>query len=116
VLAYQGTDPVDPVAAFASAADTGNTVSHRSPVTNVAGSGQWVVTAWSDKSSETTGWTPPAGVTIRATGQGAGSGRITALYADSGDVVPAGSYGDLTAVTNAASRATMWTIVLAPAP
>jgi hypothetical protein len=115
VLAYAGTSPADPVAAFASAADPAATLTHLSPHVEGVGAGAWVVTAWSDKSSSTTAWTPPGGVTARATGIGTGGGRVTSLLADSGAPVAAGAYGGLTATTDAASRAMTWSIVLAPA-
>ena len=46
---------------------------------------------------------------------GADSGRICSLLADSGSAVPAGPYPGVTATTNASSsKATTWSIVLAP--
>jgi hypothetical protein len=115
LLAYTGTSTTDPVAGFASVTDPAATAAHTSPTVTVAGAGRWVVTAWSDKSSSTTGWTAPGEVTVRASGAGAGGGRVTSLLGDSGGPVTAGGYGGLTATTNAASRAIVWTVVLAPA-
>lgn len=114
LLAYAGTAAGNPVAAVATESDAGTTTNHASPTVNVTGSGRWVVTVWSDKSSTTTGWTAPGAVTVRATGLGSGSGRVTALLADSGSPVPSGNYGNLSATTNDGSRALMWTIVVAP--
>ena len=78
-----------------------------------AAQGDWVVSYWADKSSATTSFTLPAGVTQRQAICGANAGRICSVLADSGAGVPAGTYGPLTAVADAASsNATMWTIRL----
>ncbi|MGI5225878.1 PKD domain-containing protein [Actinoallomurus sp. CA-142502] len=113
VLAYRGTNPTAPVAAATNTADPASTTSHTSPNATVSAAGSWAVTLWSDKSSTTTAWTAPSGVTSRGTSLGSGSGRVTSLAADSGGTVPTGTYGGLTATTDAASRAVTWTIVLA---
>ncbi len=115
VLAYRGTSETAPVAVATKAADPANTVSHTTPQATASAAGSWVVSSWSDKSSTTTAWTAPNGVTSRGVSLGAGGGRVTSLTADSGGTVPTGSYGGLTATTDAASRGLMWTIVLAPA-
>lgn len=86
---------------------------HHVTPTATAQAGDWVVQYWSDKSSSTTQWTPPGGVSVRATGATTLSGRVSHLLADSGGPVSAGTAGGQTAVTDAAStRATTWTIVL----
>jgi PKD repeat protein len=115
VLAYRGTSATSPVASATKAADPANTTSHTSPTATVSSAGAWVVTYWSDKSSSTTAWTVPSGVTTRGVSIGTLAGRVTSAVADSGGTVPTGTYGGLTATTDAASRALMWTIVLAPA-
>ena len=100
---------------YAAAADT---VSHTGRVTPVvtAPQGAWVVSYWADKSSATTTWTPPAGVTARQTACGADSGRVCSLFADSGAVVPAGPAGGVSANTDVASnKGVTWSIVLPPA-
>ena len=104
LLAYAGTSVVAPVAGFARVAESSAVAGHVAPEVQVSGSGRWVVTLWSDKSSSTTAWTAPGGVSVRGTGLGSGGGRITALAVDSGAAVPAGGYGPLTASTNAASH------------
>jgi PKD repeat protein len=114
VLVYRGTGRTAPVASATKTADPANTTSHTSPTATVAAAGSWVVTYWSDKSSVTGAWTAPGGVTTRGTSIGTGGGRVTSLVADSGGTVPTGTYGGLTATTDAASRALTWTIVLAP--
>ncbi|MEU8798006.1 PKD domain-containing protein [Spirillospora sp. NPDC048819] len=113
LLAYDGTNTADPVAAVAKGIDADSVTAHTSPNAPVAAGGSWAVTYWGDKSSSTTSWTAPAGVTTRGTGIGSGGGRITSLIADSGGAVATGQYGGKTATTDASSRAAMWTIVLA---
>jgi PKD repeat protein len=75
------------------------------------------VSYWADKSSETTGWTPPAGQTQRSLALGTGPGRITALATDPNAASAVGASAGLTATANAATgKATMWTVVLRPDP
>ncbi len=114
VTAYRGTSAVDPVAAFARAADASGTTSHATPTAPVASAGSWAVSYWTHKDSTITELTPPAGVAVRASGTQSGSGRVIGLVADSGASAPVGSYGGLRATAAATtSNATMWTIVLA---
>ncbi|HEY6935211.1 MAG TPA: PKD domain-containing protein [Marmoricola sp.] len=111
---YSGVSGAAPVDAFAVNGDGGGT-SHTSP--NVtAKAGDLVATWWMDKSAATSQWTPPASVTKRDEAYDTGtSGRYSVLLADSGSAVAAGSYGGLTATTDADSAKTaMWTIALAP--
>jgi PKD repeat protein len=98
-----------------SHAGDSNTSSHVSPTVSAA-AGDWVVSYWSDKSANTTAWTAPAGVVERdEVAADPGAYRFSELVADSGGPVPAGTYGGLTATTNATSdKAAMWTIVLTP--
>ena len=114
VLAYRGTNLTAPVATATKTGDAATTTSHKSPTATVSTAGSWVVSYWSDKSSTTGAWSAPTGVTGRGTSIGSGSGRVTSLVADSGGTVSTGTYGGLTATTDAASRALTWTIVLAP--
>ncbi|WP_281388900.1 PKD domain-containing protein [Kribbella qitaiheensis] len=94
--------------------DTTAVTAHVTPTANVSAAGSWLLSYWADKSSTTTNWTSPAGSVDRDERIGSGSGLIASLVADSGAPVPTGSAGGLTATTNAASRATMITIVLPP--
>ena len=97
----------------AHAADTATT-SHVSP-TVTAQSGDVVLSYWADKSSATSTWTAPASVTARDTAIDNGSGRFGGLLADSGTGVSAGTYGGLTATTDAqSSQGNMVTIALSP--
>jgi PKD repeat protein len=115
VLVYRGTSRSAPVETATKAADPANTTSHTSPTATVTAARSWVVSYWSDKSSTTGAWTAPSGLTSRGVSLGTGGGRVTSLVADSNGTVPTGSYGGLTATTDAASRSLTWTIVLAPA-
>ena len=104
------------VAAHAMALDTTAQTSHTTPTVTVTGSGAWVLSYWADKSSSTTAWTAPAGQTVRGTTIGTGTGRVTSLLTDGNGPAPAGTAGGLSASTDVAgTKATMSTIVLAPA-
>jgi PKD repeat protein len=104
----------DPVEASASASDA-STTSHKSPSVTGLASGSYAITFWGDKATTTSAWTAPSGVTQRAVVYGSGGGAVSALLVDSGAAVT-GSYGGLTATTNATSGSgTSWTIGLAPA-
>jgi PKD repeat protein len=113
LVAYSGTSAAGPVASFASGSEPATVTSHVSPTATATGAGQWVLTYWADKSSTTTVWTPPAGTDVVDTLYGAGAGRVTTLVVDSGGPAGVGPYGGLTAMTDAVSRATSFTIVLA---
>ena len=115
--AYSGTDATTPVGAFASAGETVSRVTHTAPNVTVPVIGSWVVSFWADKSSATTSWAAPAGQVQRIQSVGTSSGRITSLEADSGTPVSAGTWVGQTATADAASaKATMWSVVLNPAP
>jgi PKD repeat protein len=109
VMAYSGAD----VASVIGLAQDGSNNSHTAPSATVGTGGSWVVRYWADKTSTTTAWTAPSGVTTRDSLVGTGSGRVSTLLADSGVGVPAGASGTATATTNATSgRAVSATIVL----
>jgi hypothetical protein len=109
---YRGANAATPV--FAHAGDSSRSA-HVTP-TITAPDGATVVSLWSDKSSGTTSWTAPGSVTVRDTAIGTGGGRYGALLADSGGPVSGGSYGGLTATTDATStNGDMWTVALSPA-
>lgn len=99
----------------ATASDS-STSSHASAAVNVDTAGSWILTYWADKSSGTTAWTLPSGVTARVAGYGSGGGRASGVTTDSAGAVPTGSYGPLTATTDAVSgRGNSVTVVLPPA-
>ena len=109
--AYTGTAP-DALAAIASATDAGSGT-HQAPIVD-APAGAWTVTVWTEKSSNTTSWSVPDGVTTREEAVGAGGGRIAALYADSGGPLPAGERGGQTATTDGSGRGIAWTLAIRP--
>ncbi len=113
LLAYDGT-AADPVAAFASAAETVNRTTHTTPGASVATAGSYVVSYWADKESSTTaGWTTPAGQTRRSHAVGTGAGNITSMATDSNAPAAAGASAGIAATSAASSaKATMWTVVL----
>ncbi|TIC81854.1 PKD domain-containing protein [Nocardioides sp. GY 10127] len=111
--AYSGVDTSDPVVDADSATDT-STTSHTTPSVSQV-SGGWLVQTWTDKSSATTDWTAPSGVTTREEVYGSNSGRITALLADSGPASSAGTTSGATATSDASSRGISWAVSLRPA-
>ena len=115
IVAYDGVDPDNPVIAVQSASENGTGSGHRTPLAG-SQSGDWGVSIWTNKTAAATGWTVPSGVSVRNQVITTGGGRVTALLADSGGPVAGTTYGGLTAVASeAGSKATMWTVVLAPA-
>ncbi|MEO8106787.1 MAG: PKD domain-containing protein, partial [Actinomycetes bacterium] len=115
VMAYSGANPLTPIASFASIGEARKSTSHTTPVVSASPT-SWVVSMWADKSSSTTGWTPPASVTARQYLGTSGSGHVTSLVADSSGPIGGSPAGGLTATASqSGSTATMWTVVLAPA-
>jgi hypothetical protein len=114
LLAYTGTNTTTPVAAHNSAIQASGTTSYTSPTSTVPAGGGRVVSIWASKSSTSTTWTAPAGETTRANANDSGTGYITMIATDGGNV-GAGSCGGLTAtVDGSPSRDAAFTIVLAP--
>jgi hypothetical protein len=118
LAAYRGTDTTDPLANITGAAEPSSTAAHTTPTVANDTNGAWRVSYWSDRNSLTTGWTAPAGESVRATSAGTGGGRVSALLTDSAAALAAGtppSTGSRTATATASSStATMWTILLRP--
>lgn len=113
LLAYDGTG-ADPISAFTSAAETVNRTTHTTPTADVATAGSYVVSYWADKgSSDTAGWTLPAGQTQRSIALGSGSGRISSVASDANAPSGPGTTTPRTATSAVSSaKATMWTVVL----
>lgn len=112
VAAYRGVAAAP--LTFAGTADTVNHAQRLAPSVSVP-AGAWVVSYFADKSSTTTAWSSTA-ATIRGQACNADSGRVCSAVADSGGPVPAGVRTGASAATDAASsKATAWSIVLAPA-
>lgn len=112
LLAYGGASATGPGAVVATGSDSGTV--HTTPTVTADGDGDWLVSYWADKSSTTTSWAAPAGMSVRDRAFGTPSGHISALVGDSGGPVPAGSAGGLSASTNAVSRAATVTVLLQP--
>ena len=113
LLDYSNVGSAAPVSAGASDV---NVTSHSTSPVAVAGAGSWVVSFWSDKSTTTTAWTLPAGVTQRDQTIGTGATRVTAVLADSDGPVVTGTYPVQTASvgSTASGRGAMISLVLAP--
>jgi hypothetical protein len=91
-----------------------STASHVTPAVTVADPGSWVLSFWSDRTSNDTVWSLPASVTARSTGYGTGGGRVDATIGDSNGVVATGAYSGNSASSNATSgKAVMISVVLA---
>ena len=110
---YANVSTAAPVTAVSADA---NATSHNTPPIGVAGAGSWVVSFWSDKSSTTTAWTLPSGVTQRDQAIGSGSARVTAALADTNGPVVTGTYPAQSASVGATAsgRGAMISLVLAP--
>ena len=101
-------------ASFVMQPETVSRAAHTTP-TAAAGSGNWALQYWSDKTAATTAWTAPAGQTVRQTGAGDGAGHMSWLLTDSNGQLAGTQAGGLTATANSASAsAVMGTVVLAP--
>ena len=114
LLAYRGT-AASPIAASAAGSETVARTTHTTPTLSTSVVGGKLVSFWAEKSSATTALAAPAGTTVRTSGTGTGSGRVTALAVDSDEPVIPGTVGGLTATADSASaRTLMFTVVLAP--
>lgn len=105
---YSGVDTAAPVARSASAAETVFRATHTTPGVAAVAADELLLSWWTDKTSASTDWAPPAGQAQRAEVIGTGTGRVNALLteADSGT-------GGLTATSGAGSgKAVMWSLVL----
>jgi PKD repeat protein len=97
---------------FAKAAETTARADHTTP-TVAADDGDIALSYWADKSSATTQFALPGGVTSRGAICGASTGHICSVLAESAGPVSTGPYGGLVATADsAAGNASMWTIVL----
>lgn len=113
VAAYEGTDSGSPVLASAAKVDNTTGAAHTSPTVTATGSQGWLVTYWSDKSTDTAAWTTPASQRERASTFGSGSGHVSAVLVDSDGPVDAGSRGGLTATADSvSSRGASFSVLL----
>lgn len=113
VVAYRG---VAPTVLSAIAVQTSSGTVHATPTLTAPDGAHWLVSYWADKSSATTSWTLPPGVTQRSAASGTGSGYISGVLADSAGPVPAGPAGGLTATADASGTAAITFSVLLGAP
>jgi PKD repeat protein len=113
LLAYSGTNAVSPVAASASKATQMTGTVYATPTTTAPATGDVVISFWASKSSTVTGWSTPAGQTVRSVANGSGGGRINSVATDAAGA--AGPVGGLNATANTSAGAfAAWTIVLGP--
>ncbi|WP_155918325.1 PKD domain-containing protein [Marmoricola sp. URHB0036] len=114
VVAYRGLNGTTPIAASASKTDDAAGAAHVSPAVTATDSTSWLVTYWADKSTDTTGFSTPAGQTVRrAVATTSSSGHITALLADGNGPVASGARGQLTATANStSSRGASFSVLL----
>jgi hypothetical protein len=102
-------------ASFGFEPETVSRANHTTPVM-AAAPVDWVLSYWADKTASTTSWAAPAGVTVRQTGAGTGSGHLSWLVADSNGPLTGTRAGGLTAAADSATaNAVMGTIVIRPA-
>jgi PKD repeat protein len=115
VAAYRSSLGLTTVTASASAALNTSATDHTAPAVAAADPGSWRVSLWSEKSSTDTTWTAPAGDASRTTAAGTGTGKVSALLADSGGAVAVGTAPARTATTSvAASRDLTYSFVVSP--
>jgi PKD repeat protein len=115
LAAYAGTSLTNPVRLVNSQNSTAGATTHTTPTANAA-AGEWALQVWADKAAAARSWTAPGAVRVRdSRSAGATSGEIASLVADTGPSA-GGSVGGHTATVSAASsRATVVTVILAPA-
>lgn len=119
LAAYSGTSGA--VQSVASVEGTSR-AAHTAPNVTVPVDGAWVLSYWADKNAATTDWTAPnqqneREVVVDPALVGTGTTRVSGLFTDDVEPSAAGSHAGLTATADAVSgKATMFTIVLRPAP
>ncbi|QNE23289.1 PKD domain-containing protein [Kribbella qitaiheensis] len=113
LVAYRGTNGT--VSASAAGSETVLQATHTTPTVTATVDGSRLISYWGEKSSATTTLAPPAGMAVRVSTTGTGSGRITSLTGDSGPLAP-GTVGGLTATADSSSaKVMMFSVVVAPA-
>lgn len=111
LVAYSGASGVS---ASAHNISTTTSATRTTPTVAVAANGSALISYWADKSSATTTWATPPGVTLRQLSVGSASGRIVSAIGDTGSVA-AGTAGGVTATADSSSaRGIVWSIVVAP--
>jgi PKD repeat protein len=98
----------------AVSATAANTATHVAPALSGLAAGSWVVSYFTDKSTTTSAWTDPAGLSRRSVVFGTAGGAISALLDDSAGP-QSGAYPTKTATSNATSgSAAQWSVALSP--
>jgi PKD repeat protein len=114
VAAYRSTGPAV-VGASAVGGANAPATSHTTPATTAAHANSWLVSVWSEKSTDPTTWTLPAGTSTRSQATATGTGKVSAVLGDSDGSVPVGAVPGRTATTSTSvSRSTMFSVVLDP--
>lgn len=116
VIAYSGTDIVDPLHAWAPFTENSSTAinSHALPAVTTTLDQCEIVTGIVGKDSATTAWTMPSGYTKEVDVYFAQSGRTTGATGDKGPVA-IGTYNPGNATQDGASKyAFAWTLAVAP--
>jgi PKD repeat protein len=115
VAGYRSSIGSAEIATVASSIANSGTSTHPTPSVNVADSGSWVLSYWSEKSPGTATWNIPATVTTRSQARGTGSGQISAVLADSNGPVATGPSSARVATTSAnVSRSVRYSMVIRP--
>ena len=112
LASYRGTGPLG-----ASAITAQNVASavHQTPTVTAPNGTNWLVSYWTDKSSATTGWTPPASQTQRSEGNATGSSHMSSLLTDSNARVNSGVQGGLNATADSSAQGLTMSVLLTPA-
>ncbi len=114
LLAYQGADPLAPIAAWSGAAVPASTTSLTTPSVAAPSDGLRL-SIWTSRTSLITAITPPADEVVRASAYGSGSAYVVSVVSDRESTT--GDTGAVPATLDAATdQGTTWTIVLRPAP
>ena len=103
VVAYRSTVGLASVTNSASTVVNTAATSHTTATVPVADQNSWQVNWWSEKSGVAQTWTLPGTVTQRNTTTGTGTGKISAVLADSNAAVPVGTGPTRTASTSASA-------------
>lgn len=112
VVAYR-SDGGAVASASANRAVNSSATSHTTAPVDVANPGSWLVSVWSEKSTDTVTWTLPPSATQRTTAAGSGTGKVSAVLADSSGPVAPGAAGGLTATTDpSVGRSIMFSVVI----
>ncbi|TNC39314.1 PKD domain-containing protein [Mumia zhuanghuii] len=112
VAVYRSNGEGGAVVSAAGAALTGPVTSVASPALTSPGGPTWLLSYFAVKASDATTITA-AGLEPRASSEGSGGGRISALLGDSGGAVPGGSAGGIQASMNVSgSRAATFSVLV----